>query len=165
MKKIRALLVAVALASCTQAFALKSTPDLAIGVQATSVNLDTYGAMLTTHLPGIPLFIGVGANFYHQLSGGTELTATVDYWLAHTSSGKINFYAGLGLCGTMATDRSWYNAGLRLPLGLQSWPLGNEAMEALLEVAPAWTPLVDGETVWDEFQAQVAFGIRFWFDM
>ena len=41
MKKIRALLVAVALASCTQAFALKSTPDLAIGVQATSVNLDT----------------------------------------------------------------------------------------------------------------------------
>ena len=121
--------------------------------------------MLTTHLPGIPLFIGVGANFYHQLSGGTELTATVDYWLAHTSSGKINFYAGRGLCGTMATDRSWYNAGLRLPLGLQSWPLGNEAMEALLEVAPAWTPLVDGETVWDEFQAQVAFGIRFWFDM
>lgn len=165
MKKIRVLLVLVSLAACSQAFALKSTPDFAIGVQGTSVNLDTFGAMLSTHLPGVPLFIGIGGNFYHQLSGGPELTATVDYWLYHTSKGKINFYLGLGLCGTFTTDQSWYNAGLRLPLGLQTWPLGNEAIEAFLEVAPAWTPLVDGKAAWTEFQAQIALGFRFWFDM
>jgi hypothetical protein len=164
MKKTRAVIIVLLLAIAAQGFALKSTRDFALGVEVASVDLDTVGAMLTTHLPRIPLFIGLGGNFYNERSGGPELTASVDYWLLHSGKGYLNFYLGLGLCGTLAMDQSWYSAGLRLPLGFQVWPRGNESLEMFLEAAPAWVPLVDGEEDWESFQAQLALGFRFWFD-
>jgi hypothetical protein len=164
MRKAKIMCVALCFALVTQVFALKTTRDFAIGAELTSVNLETFGAMLTTHLPKVPLYIGIGGNFYNELSGGPELTTSIDYWLVHTSQKTINFYFGLGLCGTMRPDLSWYAAGLRLPLGLQTWPLNNESMELFLEVAPAWVPLQSAGADWDAFQAQIALGVRFWFD-
>jgi hypothetical protein len=164
MRKTRAVLAALLLACAAQLFALKSTPDFAMGAEVTCIDLKTVGAMLTVHMPGMPLYIGLGADFFNELSGETEIAATVDYWLAHSSRGLLNFYLGLGLYGAMTPDQSWYSAGLRLPVGIQVWPLNNESLEMFLEAAPAWVPIQTGERVWDEFQAQLALGLRFWFD-
>jgi hypothetical protein len=163
MSKMKALVLVCLVAVAAQGFALKSTPDFGIGIEATCVNLHTFGAMLSLHLPGIPLFIGLGADFYNELSGQIELTATIDYWLLH-SEGVVNFYLGLGLYGALTLDAAWYAVGLRLPLGLQIWPLNNEKLEIFLEVAPAWVPVYGGELDWDVFQAQLALGLRFWFE-
>jgi hypothetical protein len=164
MSKSKAIVLVCLLAVAAQGFALKSTPDFALGAEATCVNLHTLGAMLTLHIPGIPLFIAFGADFYNELSGQIELTATIDYWLLHSSGGFLNFYLGLGLYGAMTLDAAWYAAGLRLPLGVQIWPLNNETLEMFLEVAPAWVPLYGSQADWDTFQAQIALGLRFWFD-
>jgi hypothetical protein len=164
MSKIQAVVLVCLLAVAAQGFALKSTPDLAIGAEATCVNLQTIGAMLTVHIPGIPLFIAFGADFYNELSGQIELTATIDFWLLHSSGGFLNFYLGLGLYGAMSVDARWFAAGLRLPLGLQIWPLNSEKLEMFLEVAPAWVPFYATDWQWATFQAQLALGLRFWFE-
>ncbi len=163
MRKIQVLVLVCLFAAAAQGFAVKSTPDLAIGAQVTDVNFQTIGAMLTVHIPGIPLFIAFGADFYNPLAGQTELTATIDFWLLHTS-GRVCFYLGLGLYGAMTLDALWYSAGLRLPLGLQVWPLNNEKLEMFLEVAPAWVPMYAASWQWATFQAQLALGLRFWFE-
>ena len=64
----------------------------------------------------------------------------------------------------MTLDAEWYSAGLRLPIGLQIWPLNNEKLEMFLEIAPAWVPLYGREIDYEIFQAQIALGFRFWFD-
>jgi hypothetical protein len=164
MRKIKAIVVAAALAAAAQGFAMKSAPDFALGAEITSIDLDTVGAMLSVHLPGLPLYIGLGGDFLNELSGGPELAAIVDGWLLHSSKGFFNFYLGFGLYGAMTSDQSWYSAGLRLPLGVQIWPMNDESLEMFLEAAPAWVPITaDGED-WDEFEAQLALGLRFWFD-
>jgi hypothetical protein len=165
MRKIQTIVLIGLLAFAAQAFAVKSTPDFAIGAEVTDINLYTVGAMLTVHIPGIALFIALGADFYNPLSGQmVELTATIDYWLLHSSGGYVNFYLGLGLYGAMTTDARWFAAGLRLPLGLQIWPLNNEKLEMFLEVAPAWVPFYGTDWRWATFQAQVALGFRIWFE-
>jgi hypothetical protein len=164
MRKTGAVLAALLLAAAAQLFAMKSTPDFALGAEITCIDLHTVGAMLSVHLPGMPLYIGVGGDFYNEPSGETELAATIDGWLLHSSKGYFNFYLGFGLYGAMTADQSWYSAGLRLPLGVQIWPMNTEELEMFLEVAPAWVPITaDGED-WDKFQAQLALGLRFWFD-
>ncbi|MBN1525378.1 MAG: hypothetical protein JW904_12895 [Spirochaetales bacterium] len=164
MNKLTVLVLIGLLAFAVQGFSLKNTRDLAFGVEGIYTSPETFGAMATFHLPGIPLFLAFGANFYNELSGETELTATIDYWLFHTS-GAINFYLGLGLYGAMTLDALWYSAGLRLPIGLQIWPANNETVEMFLEVAPAWVPLYASEMDYEKFQAQIALGLRFWFDV
>jgi hypothetical protein len=165
MRKIQAIVLIGLLAVAAQGFALKSTPDLAIGAEATCINLNTIGAMLTFHLPGIPLYIAFGADFYNQLSGQIELTATIDIWLLHSSGGFLNFFLGFGLYGAMSLDATWFAAGLRLPLGVQIWPLNNEKLEMFLEIAPAWVPYYGSQWDWVQFQAQIALGLRFWFEV
>ncbi|MBN2353417.1 MAG: hypothetical protein JXD23_12655 [Spirochaetales bacterium] len=163
MKKIYVVILVLLLVVAAQGFALKSTPDFAFGIVGTCNTFSTIGAMLTLHIPGIPLFIGFGADFYNPLSGQIELTATIDFWLLHTS-GKVCFYLGLGLYGAMTLDALWYAAGLRLPLGLQIWPLNNEKLEMFLEVAPAWVPLYGSQWNYAVFQAQIALGFRIWLE-
>ncbi len=164
MKRIRAIGFVCLLASAAGAYAEKSPFDLAFGAEITCINLDTVGAMALIHLPGIPLFIGFGADFYHEQSGELELTGTIDYWLYHSSGGYLNLYFGLGLYGAMTLDAEWYAAGLRLPIALQIWPLNNKLLELFLEVAPAWVPFF-GNNQFNPyvFQAQIALGARFWF--
>ncbi len=164
MKKI-VIVLACLIAAAAPTFALKSTPDFAMGVEVTTINFSTIGAMLTLHIPGIALYIGAGADFYNTQSGDVvDLAATIDYWLIHLNAKYLNFYLGLGLYGAMNLDATWYAAGLRLPIGLQVWPLNNEKLELFLEVAPAWVPLITGTFEPISFQAQCALGLRFWFE-
>jgi hypothetical protein len=163
MKKLAILVLVILLAAAASGFALKGTPNLAIGAGLTSVNLEDVGAMLALHIPGIPLYFGIGVASLQDFTN-PALTLNVDYWLMHRHLVSIfELYVGLGLHGAMAFDPSWYEAGLRLPIGLQAWVLKNELLEVFLEAAPAWVPLVDGDFDAVNFQAQVALGFRLWF--
>jgi hypothetical protein len=163
MKKTAVLVLIALLAAATGGFALKGTPNLALGAQLTTINFDNLGAALALHIPKVPLFFGFGVTSLQDFDNPT-LALSVDYWLLHRHlAGIFELYLGLGLYGSLAFDPSWYSAGLRLPIGLQAWVLKNERLEAFLELAPAWVPLVNDEFVADNFQAQVALGFRIWF--
>ena len=73
MKKRIAVLVLVGLlAVAAGGFALKSTPDFGIGAELTSINVDKWGGMLTLHIPKVPLYFGLGANFLGGTAGGAQ---------------------------------------------------------------------------------------------
>ena len=167
MKRIVVLVLVGLVLFAADIFALKSTPDFAIGAELTTTNFSTVGAMATIHLPGVPLFIGLGANFVGGLSGGAELTTTVDYWLIHDNigSGYFSWYLGLGAYGVLGFNPTWGALGVRLPIALQIWPLNNERLEVFVELAPAWVPLYGGVFDPGQFQAQAALGFRLWYDV
>jgi hypothetical protein len=166
MKRIALLVLVGLLVFAADIFALKSTPDFGIGAELTTTNFSAVGVMATIHIPGVPLFIGLGANVTGGLSGGPEMTATVDYWLIHNSlgSGYLSWYLGLGAYGVLGFNPTWGALGVRLPIALQIWPLNNENLEVFLEVAPAWVPLYGGNFEPGRFQAQVALGFRLWYE-
>jgi hypothetical protein len=163
MKKSAILVLVALLASSAGAFALKGTPNLAIGAELTSINLDTIGAMAALHIPGIPLFLGIGVTSIRDFAD-PSLAMTMDYWLMHHHlAGIFEWYVGFGLYGELGFDPTTYAVGLRLPIGLQAWVLKNELLEVFLEAAPAWVPLLTDDFDPMNFQAQVAFGFRIWF--
>ena len=160
MKRIVVLVVLGLLVIAVNGFALKGTPDLAIGAEVTTVNFGGVGAMLNLHLPGVPLSFGLGADF----AGDFTLAMTVDTWLLHKQiSGPLEFSIGIGAYGALSFDTAWYAFGIRAPIALQLWPLGNELLEVFLEVAPAWVPLTSGGFAAGNVQAQCALGFRLWF--
>ena len=166
MKRIVVLILLGLLIISADVFALKSTPDFGIGAELTSTNFSTMGAMLTVHIPGVPLFIGLGANFLGGASGGVELTSTIDFWLLHNQigTGLFCWYLGIGAYGALGFDPTWTALGVRVPIALQIWPLDDESLEVFLEVAPAWVPLYGGVFVPGNFQAQLALGFRLWYE-
>ena len=159
-KRVGMLVLAGLLAFTVNSFALKGTPDFAIGAELTSVDFGGVGAMVTLHIPTIPLFFGIGADFTNDVA----LAMTVDYWLLHEQiSGMLEWYLGVGAYGALSfTSSAWYGFGVRLPVALQLWPLGNEFLELFLEVAPAWVPITNGGFAAGNFQAQFAVGFRIW---
>jgi hypothetical protein len=166
MKRIAVFVLVGLLVFAADVFALKSTPDFGIGGELNFTNFSTMGAMLTVHFPKVPLFIGLGANFVGGLSGGMELTSTVDFWLLHNplGTGFFSWYLGIGAYGVLGFDPTWNALGVRLPIALQIWPLDNERLEVFLEVAPAWVPLYGNSFDPGQFQAQVALGFRLWYE-
>ena len=61
MKRIAVLAAIGLLAVAVCGFALKGTPDLAVGAAVTTINFGGVGAMLTLHVPGVPLYFGLGS--------------------------------------------------------------------------------------------------------
>ena len=167
MKRIAVLVMVGLMAVAAGGFALMSTPDFAIGAELTVTNFETVGAMATMHFGKVPLFVAIGGNFVEGISGSPELTATVDYWLLHNpiGTGYFSWYLGLGGYGVLGFDPTWSALGVRLPIGLQIWPLNNERLEVFLELAPAWVPFYDGNLEPDRFQAQAALGFRIWTEL
>jgi hypothetical protein len=160
MKRIAVLVLVGLLAIAASGFALKGTPNLGIGAELTSINFGGVGAMLCLHIPKVPLFFGIGADFIGDLT----LAMTIDYWLLHKHiAGILDWYLGLGAYGALSFTPTWFAFGVRLPIGLQAWVLKNELLEIFLEVAPAWVPISTAGFNPLEFQAQVALGFRFWF--
>ena len=91
-KRIALLVLVGMLAVAVNGFALKGTPDFAIGAEVTTVNFAGVGGMMTLHIPSIPLFLGLGASF----TGGVSLAGTADYWLMHDQLvGMLEWYMGL----------------------------------------------------------------------
>ena len=159
-KRVVMLVLAGLLALTVNGYAMKGTPDFAIGAELTSVNFGGVGAMMTLHIPNVPLFFGVGADFTSRLS----LAMTVDYWLLHDQiSGMLAWYLGVGAYGTVSgASPAWHAFGVRLPVALQVWPLDNELLEVFVELAPAWVPVTSAGLAGGNFQAQFAVGFRIW---
>ncbi len=163
MKRVAVLVLVALLASAAGGFALKGTPNLAIGAGLTTVNFEGLGAMLALHIPKVPLYFGFGVASVQDFADPT-LTLQVDYWLLHKHLVSImELYVGLGLSGAVGFDPTTYAVGLRLPIGLQFWVLKNERLEVFLEGAPAWVPVVTDGFDPVNFQAQLALGFRLWF--
>ncbi len=163
MKRVAVLVLIVLLASAAGGFALKGTPNLAVGAELTTVNFEGVGAMLALHIPKIPLHFGFGVASVENFADPT-LAMKVDYWLLHRHLASIfELYLGLGLYGELGFEPTTYAAGLRLPIGLQAWVLKNELLEVFLEVAAAWVPVVTDDFDPVNFQAQLALGFRLWF--
>jgi len=167
MKRTAVLVMVALLAFAAGGFALKSSPDFAVGAELTNTNIETLGAMVNLHFAKVPLFMAAGLNFIEPLSGGPEVTATVDYWLLHKpiGGGHFSWYLGLGGYGVFGFDPSWVAVGVRMPIALQIWPMNSERLEVFLELAPAWVPWYDGEVDPTRFQAQAALGFRLWTEL
>jgi hypothetical protein len=160
MKRIAILVLVGLMAVAASGFALKGTRNLGIGAELTSINFGGVGAMLCLHIPHVPLFFGIGADFIGDLT----LAMTMDYWLLHKHLASIfEWYLGIGAYGALSFDPTWFAFGVRLPIGLQAWVLKNERLEVFLEVAPAWVPISTVGFDATNFQAQVALGFRLWF--
>ena len=111
-------------------------------------------AMLTFHIPQVPLMFGLG------VENPFAIAATVDYWAAHGNVVSIlSWYAGVGLY--LSLDVGGGNAafGGRIPIGLQAWPL-RDVLELFLEIAPA-VGVVLIPTGFD-WHLQGAVGLRIW---
>jgi hypothetical protein len=161
MKTRRTLvLVLIVLVLCTTgAFAAKGS-GLAIGGEGALYINGTggmpMGAMLSLHLPGFPLMLGIGVD------NSFDIGLTADYWVAHGNLGGIfSWYFGAGAYLSLYTGDSIDIAlGGRFPLALQMWPFGAN-LEIFLEAAPA-VGLYLIPTVFD-FHVQSALGFRWWF--
>jgi len=158
----RGVLVAVVVIglvfASTEAFARQS--GFAIGAEAASENFNGWGGRFVFHIPGVPLFFGVGGIVE---SNGTALDFTMDYWFLHNHlSGIVDYYVGVGGYLALGTGTlSSFALGARLPIGLQIWPVGS-VLEIFLEVAPAWIPINGSGANPLTFAVQPAIGFRIW---
>jgi hypothetical protein len=112
-------------------------------------------AMLTFHIPQLPLMFAIG------VKDPAAVAATVDYWAAHgTIRGIFSWYAGIGAYLSVDTSSDGtIAAGGRIPIGLQAWPIG-QVLEIFLEGAPAvGVTLVPTGFDW---HLQAAVGLRVW---
>jgi hypothetical protein len=160
MKKIALVALVIMLGLSTAAFAAGN--GLAIGAEFALTNLSGYGAMLTFHLPSVPVMFGLGASLG---SGYVDVALNGDWWLAHGKLvSAVDYYIGLGFTGAVAVSGGGasFDLGARLPLGLQIWPLG-KTLELFLELAPAWIPITAGGIYAANFAVQSGLGFRIWF--
>ncbi len=158
MKKI-ALLVLIALVGLAWG-AFAAGNGFAIGAEFALTNLNGYGALLTFHLPSVPLMFGLGASLG---PGILDLALNADYWLTQGRLvGIVDYYIGLGFTGTVSVNPTSVSLGARLPLGLQIWPVG-KTLELFLELAPAWIPVTGGGINVANFALQSGLGFRIWF--
>ena len=158
MKKVLMVFVILMIVASTSAFAVKGA-GLAIGGEG-ALYLDGSGglpvaAMLTLHLPGLPLILGIGVD------EPLGLGLTADYWLGHGNlKGIFDWYAGVGAYLAVYFNPTDIAIGARIPLGIQMWAFG-ETLEIFLEVAPAVGVYTAPTAFWWHIQA--ALGFRIWF--
>ncbi len=158
MKRI--LLVALVVLVCLSPAAFAAQRGFALGAEFAVTNLSGYGALLTFHLPGVPLMFGLGASLGQ---GYLDIALNGDYWLAEGKLVSIlDYYIGLGFTAAVSVNPTAFAAGARLPLGLQIWPLG-KTLELFLELAPAWIPFSSGGINAANFAVQSGLGFRIWF--
>jgi hypothetical protein len=160
MKKKLGIVLVVLLTAATGAFAAKGN-GLALGAEISSSNFSSWGGMLTFHLTDVPLHFAIGG---YASSGSFGLDLKIDYWLLHGNfASGFDWYIGLGgYLGMQIQPSSSFAAGVRLPLALQLWPIG-QLLEIFVELAPAWVPFANDAVALGNFEIQPALGFRIWF--
>ncbi|MFO7850766.1 MAG: hypothetical protein R6V67_12500 [Spirochaetia bacterium] len=112
-------------------------------------------AMLSLKLDSQDFILGLGASGDGDNFG---LAATADWWLVNENlTGMLNYYVGPG--GYLGISTGHIDAGLRIPVGLNIYPI--DPLELFLEVAPAMG--IDSDFNFPTFGWQTALGFRFWF--
>lgn len=147
-----------ALLVCAAAGAASARGNFAIGGEGALYVAGAGGlpmsAMLTFHIPQVPLMFGIG------VQNPLAVAATVDYWAAHGSIGSFfAWYAGVGAYLSVNLGGGSVAAGGRIPVGLQVWPL-KDTLELFLEAAPA-VGVILVPTGFD-WHLQGAVGLRIW---
>jgi hypothetical protein len=156
MKKRFIIVVAVLALAATGAFAKGS--GFALGGEGvfpiTGTSLPT-SAMLTFHIPRVPMMFAVG------VTNPLAIGFTADYWFADGKiGGPFDWYVGIGAWASFAWNPTGFALGGRIPLGIQAWPFGSN-LELFVELAPAiGVSLVPTAFEW---HLQGALGLRFWF--
>src|SRR5271157_4447809 len=124
MKRIRSVVLISMLALAAAASVSARNSGFAIGGEGALYLAGNGGlpmsAMLTFHVPQVPLMFGIGVR------NPLAIAATADYWAAHGTLTRIfAWYAGVGayLSFDLSPGGS-VTAGGRIPIGLQAWPLG-----------------------------------------
>jgi len=119
MKKgIATLVLAGLLLVSVNAFAFKGDGDFAIGAELTSTSFVDVGGMLTLHIPGLPLFLGLGANFVPEL----QLATTADYWLHHAQLLEMFLEITPAWLPVTGSDFDGGNFQAQLAVGFRIWP-------------------------------------------
>jgi hypothetical protein len=161
MKRVLIVVLVLLLGlSASSAFAASS--GFAIGAEFTFTNwFGGYGAMLTFHLPKFPLIFGLGGAFGQNYA---QLVLTADWWFLNGHFvGILDYYIGLGLYSNLVfAEPASFALGLRLPIGLQIWPVG-KVLELFIELAPAWIPISSAGIYIASFDLQGGLGFRVWF--
>jgi hypothetical protein len=157
MRKAVVVMIVVLLVSATGAFAARGG-GFAIGGEGALYFAGNGGlpssAMLTVHLPGFPLMLGLG------FSSASAFGLTADYWFEHGNLASVlDYYVGIG--GYLSLNSSGDGTvGARVPIGIQLWPVG-QVLEIFAEVAPALGIYIVPTGF--EWHLQGAVGFRFWF--
>jgi len=156
MKKTRGLLAAALLLAAAGSASARG--NFAIGGEGALYLAGVGGlpmsAMLTFHIPQVPLMFAVG------VQNPFAIAATIDYWAAHGSLGSIfAWYAGVGLYASFDFGGGNVAAGGRIPIGLQAWVL-QDTVELFVEFAPAVGVILVPTGF--EWHLQGALGLRIW---
>ncbi|MFW5777122.1 MAG: hypothetical protein ACOCZB_07530 [Spirochaetota bacterium] len=100
----------------------------------------------------VPALLGLGFSFEEPIRIGM----TADWWLASGNLVSfINYYVGPGLYAGIGENI--FDIGLRIPVGLNAYPIPE--LELFLEIAPAVAFL----PTFPDPGLQGAVGFRFWF--
>jgi hypothetical protein len=159
MRTARSILIAAILACTLAGTASARGTGFAIGGEGALYLAGAGGlpmsAMLTFHLPQVPLMFAVG------VQNPFAIAVTADYWAAHGRIASIfAWYAGVGAYLSFDVNPGGsIGAGGRIPIGLQAWPF-RDVLELFVEIAPAvGVMLVPTGFDW---HLQGAVGLRIW---
>jgi len=158
-KKVLALIVAMMVACSTGAFAL------GLGIQGNwnAGNSGSGGAALSIKLDETPLIFTIGYDFANT----PTVSIWGDYWLFNNQIGNlggasINWFLGVGFfTNAVFTDPFGFNAGLRIPLGLNMFIA--KKIEPFIEVAPSLGVSLIPNIAITNFQFPISLGLRIWF--
>jgi hypothetical protein len=133
----------------------------AIGAEFAVSGLGTTGTgtsgFITFRLPKFPMVFGLGGNMN---SSSFHLGIMADWWLVQGNLVSfINYYVGPGVFGSFGNN--YFDAGLRVPLGLNAFPI--KPLELFIELAPSFTILSSSGVSFSWSGLQTGFGFRFWF--
>jgi hypothetical protein len=127
-----------------------------------AVNLGSSGlpgssAFVSFRVPKYPCVFGVGGSVNNS---SFNFGAMADWWLAQGNLASfINYYVGPGVFADASS--SSFSAGLRVPIGLNAFPL--KPLELFIEAAPSFTVVSSSGLGLNWAGFQTGFGFRFWF--
>lgn len=143
----------------------KNLPNsLALGVayNFSVLNGINNGFMLSFKIPSVPLVIGatfaLGTDIFH-------VGATFDWWLYRVNLAEIlDLYVGPGILADVKIQNGngRFATGIRVPVGLQIWPI-HRTLEIFLELAPG-AAIVFDDPIAPAFVFNGGLGVRFWFE-
>jgi hypothetical protein len=155
MRKSIILVSAILALAATSAFAKSGFAIGGEGVFPVAGSSLPTSAMLTFHIPKVPVMFGV------DILNPAAIGLTVDYWFADGKiAGPFDWYVGVGAYASIAWEPSGFALGGRLPIGIQAWPFGS-TLELFIELAPAVGVSVVPTAF--EWHLQGALGLRVWF--
>ncbi len=121
----------------------------------------TRGAALSVKLDQLEPIIGLS---FSSGDNSFSLGVTADWWMYREPLiGIVYMYAGPGTYVNVANanDETLVDLGLRIPVGLQVFPL--DPLELFLEFAPSVGVQFSNPVTFPNWSVQGSFGFRFWF--